>query len=99
MSIAKLFFQNVQKNPKKTALIFNDNAISYGDLSKMVCQISANIKSAKNAHIAVLLENSIEFAALLISVAQTGAVLAPFPVTMSSSQLEHLFKKTLLIFL
>ncbi|WP_092910529.1 class I adenylate-forming enzyme family protein [Hydrogenimonas thermophila] len=93
MSIAKLFFHNVQKNPKKTALIFNDNAISYGDLSKMVCQISANIKDAKNVHIAVLLENSIEFAALLISAAQTGAVLVPFPATMSSSQLEHLFKK------
>jgi len=93
MSIAKLFFQNVQKNPEKTALIFNDNAISYSDLSKMVCQISANIKDARNAHIAVLLENSIEFTALLIAAAQTGAVLVPFPTTMSSSQLEHLFKK------
>lgn len=93
MSIAKLFFQNVQKNPEKVALIFNENAISYSDLSKMVCQISANIKDAKNAHIAVLLENSIEFAALLIAAAQTGAVLVPFPATMSSSQLEYLFKK------
>ena len=70
MNIAKLFFKNVQKNPKKTALIFNDKAISYEELSKIVCQISANIKDTKNSNIAVLLENSIEFVALLIAAAQ-----------------------------
>jgi len=93
MNIAEKFFEHVQKDPYKTAIIFRNEIISYGDLSQKVCQIAAVLQEVEKSHIAVLLENSIEFAALMVAAAQVGVVLVPFPAVMGERQLEHLFEK------
>ncbi len=93
INIAKIFFNNVKKDSKKTALLFNDNIINYSELSKIVYKISSEIEIAKSTHMAVLLDNSIEFVGLLIAAAKVGVTLVPFDKTTPKKQLEKLYIK------
>lgn len=92
-NIAKIFFNNVKKDSKKIALSFNDNIINYSELSKIVYKISSEIEIAKSTHMAVLLDNSIEFVGLLIAAAKVGVTLVPFDKTTPKKQLEKLYIK------
>ncbi len=88
------FVFNVKKNPKKTALIFQDKIINYEELYTLVCQTSEHLSKVRGKHVAILLDNSIEFVSLLLSAAQIGVTIVPFDKTTTKSQLKTLYDQT-----
>jgi len=72
------FKKHVYSHPNKTALIFNDKILSYQELDQKINTILLPKKPF--THIAVLLENSIEFVLLLLAASKYTQTLIPFPI-------------------
>lgn len=86
MSLFSKFALAAEKNPQKTALVFDDRFFSYKELAEGVKKLSAGLRQfgvVKGTHIGVMLENSVEFVQLVFAAADIGAVIVTFYETLS----------------
>jgi acyl-CoA synthetase (AMP-forming)/AMP-acid ligase II len=74
--IYEIMKQNALKYPKKAALIFKNETITYEELVNRVENCKFNIE--KYAHVGVFLENSIDFVELLLLASKEKFTLVPF---------------------
>jgi len=74
--IYEKFKENVKKSPNKIALVFNDKKFSYKDLYDLVESEKLNL--LPYSHIAVVLENSVEFVKWLLLASKYNLTLIPF---------------------
>ena len=80
--------------PTKIALVVDDQTFTYNELNQVVDKMIKDISITKEQNIAVLLDNSIKFVALLIAAAKVGTTLVPFDQNTPQNQKETLYKKT-----
>lgn len=90
-SIFSLFSENVNKTPQKIAIKLENESLSYHELYQLVINYHGEIP--QNTHVAVVLENSIEFVVLLLLASKNNFVLVPFAPNMAKKQLTELFIK------
>lgn len=86
-NIFELFSSWVFKTPEKIALVYNDNHISYKNLYDDVLTLSFSLNKlgvTKGSHVAIFSNNTLEFATILLSLAQLGAVAIALPLTLKS---------------
>ena len=87
-NIFNLFSSWVFKTPEKTALVHNDKRVSYKNLYEDVLTLSFYLNKSgvtKGSHVAVFSNNTLEFATILLSLAQLGAVAIALPLTLKSN--------------
>ena len=84
MNIIELIIKNAERFPDKSAIIFDDEALTYRDLVGQVRKLSyafSKLGVKRGTFIGLLLNNSIEFILSMLAAASLGATIVP----MSSS--------------
>jgi len=94
--IVDRFEENVARHPDKVAVAIGGAEFSYRDLGEWVGHAAGALVRhdvRHGDHVAVLMDNRIEFVALLLAALRVGAVLVPFSPQMSERQLAVGFAK------
>jgi long-chain acyl-CoA synthetase len=84
MNIIELIVKNAERFPDKSAVVFDDEILTYRDLVEQVRKLSHNFSKLgvrKGTFIGLLLNNSIDFVLCMLAAADLGATIVP----MSSS--------------
>ena len=100
-SITALFFEQVKKNPDKTAIWCDGNTKSYSELDTFVRQyinylVSRDVK--KGDIIGIPMNNSIESVALMLAAAYIGAGLAPINPSLPKEAINKAGKEIIAVF-
>lgn len=83
--VSDLFFENVKKDPNKTAIICDGRVLSYKEMSILINKISNLLLESGvrfGDHIAFPMNNSIESVALIFSASEIGVCLVPINPTL-----------------
>ncbi|MFH1847191.1 MAG: class I adenylate-forming enzyme family protein, partial [Candidatus Omnitrophota bacterium] len=97
MNIFDHFSNNVKKHPDKTAFICQEESFTFGELQSLSLQLSAFLWEKgvrKGTKIAVLLNNSIDFALCILAAARLGAVIVPMNPTLPIENVKGAFFST-----
>lgn len=93
MNLASLLVETAKKHPDKTAVRFDRNRISYGDLDKR-CNRLANglldLGLGSGDRIVVMTPNSADYIAVYYAVAKIGATLIPVNFLYKAHELQHI---------
>jgi len=84
MNIIELIVKNAERSPDKSAIVFDDEALTYRDLVGQVRKLTyafSKLGVKRGTFIGLLLNNSIEFILSMLAAASLGATIVP----MSSS--------------
>ncbi len=93
--LASTFFANAQKNPGKTAIYFEDTAISYKELADTTARWMTALGSQgvrRGDALGLLLPNGPDFAAVMLASAGIGAVLVPLNSTLPAAAIHTAFR-------
>ena len=80
MSVGEILRRNALNFPDKTALVFEDRRIAYGELNTTVNRVAYHLLRKglqKGDRLATLLHNGVEFIELYFACAKSGLVLVP----------------------
>jgi amino acid adenylation domain-containing protein len=91
--IDQLFFQQVAATPERTALIFEDTALTYAALAGDVERLAARLTAAganSGSIVAVSIERSPELACALLAVLRTGAAFLALDPALPASRIDFL---------
>jgi len=95
MYVGCLLSRAAQKFPAVTALICQDESITYQDLYRRACAVSKMLHAhgiKPKDRVLVMVNNSIEFYVAYYGVMQAGAVVAPLNVFLREKELAHIIK-------
>jgi acyl-CoA synthetase (AMP-forming)/AMP-acid ligase II len=93
-TIFDFFKRSARLYSRKTALLFDRNGITFGELFDQIKALTGWLASggiAKGDRIAVLTKNRPEFFPLMGAVAARGAILVPINFRLSSSEMKYIF--------
>lgn len=92
-SIIDHFYEQVNKNPEKDAIVYNGRHISYKELDEKSNQFSNLLRKKDiktNDKVGIMSEDAIEMALSVISVIKLGAIFVPIGNPSSKLQLEKI---------
>ncbi len=84
-------------HPHKTAIIYEDNKISYLELHQKVNQVCCWLQSLgieKGARVAVMLKNCPEFLEIYLACSRLGAIFVPVNYRLSAPELDYTLTNT-----
>jgi amino acid adenylation domain-containing protein len=93
-TVHELFEEQVFKAPTKTALLFQNEQITYGELNEHANQIAQQLRASgvqTGDFVGVCLDRSPNLIAALIGILKVGAAFVPFEASYPKSRLEYLF--------
>jgi amino acid adenylation domain-containing protein len=93
-TVPALFEEQVAVNPNKTALLFENETISYGALNDRANEIAEHLQNSgvkAGDFVGVCLDRSPALIAALIGILKTGAAFVPFEASYPKARLEYLF--------
>ena len=91
--IDQLFFQQAAATPERTALVFEDTALTYAALARDVERLAARLTAAgagPASMVAVSLERSPDLACALLAVLRTGAAFVALDPSLPASRIAFL---------
>ncbi len=89
-SIPEFFKRSVEINPKKIAVIIEDQEYSYEDIDKMSSSIAQNFSIyQKNSVLSMVLDNSIEFIITYLGILKSGNIAHIMPTNISEDNLSE----------
>ena len=97
MNIFDHFNNNVKKYPSKTALICQGDSFTFKELQNLSLRLSGllwEIGVRKGTKIAVLLNDSVDFALCILATARLGAVIVPMNPTLPTENVKCVFFST-----
>jgi long-chain acyl-CoA synthetase len=86
--IINIFHKHVKETPDKIALIVDQSQLTYRELAQQVAAFSATLETMgvkKGSHIALILNNSVEFLVVMLSAARLGSVIVPLNIALKSN--------------
>ena len=92
VNVYAMFAQAVAKHPENTALVYEDQRLSYAELSKEVACVAAGLAArglGQGDRIALLLGNGVPFVVLVYAAAQIGAVTVPLSIRDQRPGIRH----------
>lgn len=94
MPVGALLQRAAQKFPESTALIFNNQHISFKQLFYQAFQFGLVLKTKikKDERVLIFVENSPFFYVAYFAVAQLGGVVVPLNTFLTEQELEHIIK-------
>ena len=91
--IIDFFRENVEKNPDKTALIFEDQKITYKELGGLVDSLSSSLTNLKQGSVvSIFLENSIDFVVSYLGILNAGMIAHLIPNNLTEQKIEKQLK-------
>ena len=90
--IFDMFFQAVSRNPDGTALVCDEQRLSYSALADEVARVAAGLSArgiAPGDRVALLLGNGIPFVVMVYAAAQIGAVTVPLSIRDQRPGVQH----------
>ncbi len=97
MSLIRIVTGNAKRHPDKTAIYFADQSLTYSQLIDQVSAIAIGMQKigvGPGSHLTVLLNNSVEFAVVMLAAAKLGATIVPMATSLNSDALDVGIKAT-----
>jgi len=95
-TLPEVFHQAVQRGPRHEALVYGDQRISYGDLSRMVDNVAFQWKEeygiGKTDRILILLRNTPEFVIAFFAASRIGAISVPTNTRFKTAEIDYIAK-------
>ena len=89
-TIVDYFKNNVRDSPKKTALIYDKQILSYEQLNKLVSSTSASISNLeKKSVVSIFIENSSDFIISYLGVLNAGLIAHLIPTYLSNQKIKQ----------
>ena len=89
-SIPEFFKRSVEVNPKKTAVIIQEQKYSYEEIDQMSSSIAQNLSVyPSNSVLSMMLDNSIEFIITYLGILKTGKIAHIIPTNISKNNLTE----------
>ena len=89
-SIPEFFKRSVEVNPKKTAVIIQEQEYSYEEIDQMSSSIAQNLSVyPSNSVLSMMLDNSIEFIITYLGILKTGKIAHIIPTNISKNNLTE----------
>ena len=95
--ISQYIKSHSKRKRHKNAIIFQNKKIKYGDLEKIISNLSISLNNFginQGDRIAVALSNSLEFVYILFAAARIGATIIPCNVSLPAKILKKNFSQT-----
>jgi amino acid adenylation domain-containing protein len=96
-SLNELFEEQVEKSPDKTALIYEDDRLTYRELNSWSNRIAWMLKEKgikEDMVVGVMAERCLELVAALMGVIKSGAAYVPIDPTYPQERIEYLLKSS-----
>lgn len=96
-NVVEIFYENVIKYPRQTALVYKDEKINYEELYKKVCAIEKElIKNNVQFQeiVAIYMPKSIEYVASILAVLKLGAIYLPVSYDYPKERIRYMFKNS-----
>jgi amino acid adenylation domain-containing protein len=96
-SLNELFEEQVEKSPNKTALIYEDDRLTYRELNSWSNRIAWMLKEKgikEDMVVGVMAERCLELVAALMGVIKSGAAYVPIDPTYPQERIEYLLKSS-----
>ena len=90
MSLISIVAGHAERHPDKTAICFADQFLTYSQLIDQVSRIAVGMQKmgvGAGSHLAVLLNNSIEFAVVMLAAARLEAIIVPMATSLNRDAL------------
>ena len=88
-SIPEFLKKSVECNPKKTAIITQDQKYSYEEIDQMSSSVAQNLSNyPKNSIVSMMLENSIEFIITYLGILKSANIAHIIPPNISKTNLS-----------
>ena len=94
MNIGEMLRMTAVRLPEKTALIMDDDSITYGELNRRVNRLAHGFMDIGVKHsdrVAVLTHNSIEYYEIYLALCKIGAIMVPFNHLLKEKELVRDF--------
>lgn len=95
--IVEIFYENVIKYPNHTALVYEDEKITYQDLYKKICAIEKELIK-NDVHfqdiIAIYMPKSIEYVAAILAILKLGAIYLPVSFNYPEERTKYMFENS-----
>ena len=95
--IVEIFYENVLKYPNHTALVYEDEKITYQDLYKKISAIEKELIK-NDVHfqdiIAVYMPKSIEYVAAILAILKLGAIYLPVSFNYPEERIKYMFENS-----
>ena len=89
-TIVDYFKNNVRDSPKKTALIYDKQILSYEQLNKLVSSTSASISNLeKKSVVSIFIENSSDFIISYLGILNAGLIAHLIPTYLSNQKIKQ----------
>ena len=95
MPMGDIIRRSAHRAPEKTALIFGEKKLSYGELNERVNRLANGLLKSgieKGDRVAVLLHNSPEYFEIYYACAKSGAIFVPINTLLKESELKKIFE-------
>ena len=95
MPMGDIIRRSAHRSPEKTALIFGERKLSYGELNERVNGMANSLLKlgiGKGDRVAVLLHNSPEYFEIYYACAKSGAIFVPINTLLKESELKKIFE-------
>ncbi|WP_281819882.1 non-ribosomal peptide synthetase, partial [Vallitalea longa] len=89
------FEKQVQENPNKVAVIYQDTTISYGDLNKKVNQLARKLRNlgiTNEKIVAIMADRSIEMMIGILAILKAGGAYMPIGVNYPIDRITYMIK-------
>lgn len=93
MNASDLVRMTAERAPSKTALLFQDRAVTYGDLERDIAAAASGMVSlgvGRGDRVAVLVHNVPEFVAAYYAILRAGAVMIPLNTMLTSEEIAFI---------
>ena len=89
-SIPEFLKKSVECDPKKTAIITQDQKYSYEEIDQMSSSVAQNLSNyPKNSVVSMMLENSIEFVITYLGILKSANIAHIIPPNISKTNLKN----------
>ena len=92
-TIIDLFKEQVEKNPNKTAIVFEGNHLTYNELDKKSDILSLKLKNENinlEDTVAIFLDKSLEMIVAILAILKAGAAYLPIDVNYPESRINYM---------
>ena len=96
-SIAELFERQVQQHPTSTALLFDNQAITYSELNRRANKLAHHLRRQgikPQTRVAICVERSVELIVGLLGILKAGAAYVPLDPNNPSQRLHYILEDT-----
>lgn len=94
-SLKNIFEECVKRHPNNTALIFEENEITYDELNKRVNKLTRYLNSSgvkKGDHVGIYLDRSIEMIVSILAILKNGAGYVPIDVVYPEERVSFILE-------